>query len=298
MKKKKYMGLIRFVLASIILVALNQAGMAQVAIGSGDRPHVSADLELKDESKGLLIPRVSLVGKFDVTTVPNPAEGLMVYNLIDADNGTPLDFSDDVSAGSIYVFEKGKWVEQYNAESLEKALTDSKLPQIVLLGTVKPAGSGNDNTFVSNDLGNGIRKYMFDDLIYSIPGVYDASLSEFTAPKSGYYQIKMNILIRPNSTASSESSIILGISKPYTGNFPTSGVTNDRFNNYINILNSGSNAALPAYIHFSTTIFMAAGEKVVPLTKKIAPDIFSLNVDGINYKRETTNRIVITYLPK
>lgn len=61
---------------------------AQVTIGSGEVPHTSALLDLKEKAdgtsnKGFLGPRVALSSPTDQTTIPNPAVGLLVYN-----NGT------------------------------------------------------------------------------------------------------------------------------------------------------------------------------------------------------------------
>ncbi|SEM40036.1 hypothetical protein SAMN05421856_1031, partial [Chryseobacterium taichungense] len=43
-------------------------------------PDASAALEVASTNKGMLIPRVALMGSTDQTTIPSPATGLMVYN--------------------------------------------------------------------------------------------------------------------------------------------------------------------------------------------------------------------------
>lgn len=43
-------------------------------------PDASAVLEVSSSNKGILIPRVALTGITDVTTIPSPINGLMVYN--------------------------------------------------------------------------------------------------------------------------------------------------------------------------------------------------------------------------
>ena len=40
----------------------------------------SAMLDVKSDSKGILIPRVNLISVEDVSTIPTPAHGLLVYN--------------------------------------------------------------------------------------------------------------------------------------------------------------------------------------------------------------------------
>ncbi len=54
---------------------------AQMSINTtGAEADPSAGLDIDFSNKGLLIPRVALTSKNDVTTIPNPATGLLVYN--------------------------------------------------------------------------------------------------------------------------------------------------------------------------------------------------------------------------
>ena len=53
---------------------------AQVGIGTTN-PDASAILEVKSASKGVILPKVSLTGTSDVSTIANPTTGLLVYNL-------------------------------------------------------------------------------------------------------------------------------------------------------------------------------------------------------------------------
>jgi trimeric autotransporter adhesin len=66
--------------ASILFaILINFSVKAQVGIGT-TTPHPSALLELTSGSKGLLLPRVALQSSADGTTVPAPANSLLVYN--------------------------------------------------------------------------------------------------------------------------------------------------------------------------------------------------------------------------
>ena len=53
---------------------------AQTGIGTST-PHASAKLDITSTNKGFLPPRVTLTSATDATTIPSPAEGLLVYNL-------------------------------------------------------------------------------------------------------------------------------------------------------------------------------------------------------------------------
>lgn len=54
--------------------------MSQTGIGT-TTPHASAKLDVTSTNKGFLPPRVTLTSVTDATTIPSPAEGLLVYNL-------------------------------------------------------------------------------------------------------------------------------------------------------------------------------------------------------------------------
>lgn len=58
---------------------LTSKGQQSVGIGTNS-PNTSSLLEINSSSKGILIPRISLTGITDITTVPSPANSLLVYN--------------------------------------------------------------------------------------------------------------------------------------------------------------------------------------------------------------------------
>ncbi len=65
---------------TIILLLLASYTFAQTGIGTST-PHASAKLDISATNKGFLPPRVTLTAATDATTIPSPAEGLLVYNL-------------------------------------------------------------------------------------------------------------------------------------------------------------------------------------------------------------------------
>jgi microcystin-dependent protein len=71
-------------------------------------PHLSAMLEVKSDSKGLLLPRVALTGVNDITTVANAANGLFVFS----ENGNVPD--------GLYYWNEGntKWVYVITANDI------------------------------------------------------------------------------------------------------------------------------------------------------------------------------------
>ncbi len=67
--------------------------------------------------KGLLLPRVALRNAIDVTTIPNPANGLMVLNT--ADNGA---YPNQVSGNHFYYWNGTKWTQTAIYEEVLEAV--------------------------------------------------------------------------------------------------------------------------------------------------------------------------------
>ncbi|MGB3947467.1 MAG: tail fiber domain-containing protein [Bacteroidia bacterium] len=69
------------ILASAIILVQLKAVAQNISVNStGALPDPSAMLDVVSTNKGLLLPRVSLTGVNDNTTIPNPATSLLVYN--------------------------------------------------------------------------------------------------------------------------------------------------------------------------------------------------------------------------
>ncbi len=69
----------RYILFIVGLLSSMQV-IAQTGIGT-TTPHASAKLDVSANNKGFLPPRVTLTSATDISTIPSPAEGLLVYNL-------------------------------------------------------------------------------------------------------------------------------------------------------------------------------------------------------------------------
>lgn len=271
------------------LVCVPHKVISQVTIGSLEEPDSSAALDIVSIDKGLLIPRVSLKGNTDTTTILNPANSLIVYNLTDANNSTLSDDTDDVYADRLYSFLDGRWYLLYEEEDMEEAIDSLKLPKIISIVSMK--ASGNDLTYVSDVLGtSGIRKLLFDNKYRDDLDCFDTTTGNFTAPYTGLYRIEINILLRPNNISASRS-MFLGISK-----LTTATISGD-FYSHVNILDPATNRALPSNLTYKTTLLIQKGQKIAPLVKYINPTDFTLNVEAINYTRTYVNTMSIVYYP-
>jgi hypothetical protein len=77
-------------LLAVIVLAVSQTLLFGQNVGinsDGSLPHNSAMLDIKSSNKGLLIPRLSLKSKTDVTTITSPQESLLVYNTSSSGEG-------------------------------------------------------------------------------------------------------------------------------------------------------------------------------------------------------------------
>ena len=64
----------------LLFISFNSSLKSQTGIGT-TTPNASAKLDVYSTNKGFLPPRVTLTSATDATTIANPAEGLLVYNL-------------------------------------------------------------------------------------------------------------------------------------------------------------------------------------------------------------------------
>lgn len=146
---------------------------SQVGINT-TTPNPSAVLDVVSTNKGLLIPRVSLTGNTDLTTIPNPANGLLVYNLVDAGGANP------VKKDNFYKFNAttNKW---------QLLLDETSLP--TLAPAVFRLGTSIDNFL--NGLAPGNSAVVPMALVSnSITGLtYNAATSTITFP-AGIYKME------------------------------------------------------------------------------------------------------------
>ncbi|MFC4740414.1 hypothetical protein ACFO3U_10455 [Flavobacterium ponti] len=112
------------IIAMMILFTTSIA-FSQVGIGTTS-PDSSSMLDITTSSKGLLIPRVNLTSISDVTTIPNPAVSLLVYNKT---NGSGL------IPGFYYWDSQWKLLEVASSTSTDWSLSGNSITSDKFLGT-------------------------------------------------------------------------------------------------------------------------------------------------------------------
>ena len=112
---------------------------AQTGIGT-TTPHASAKLDVSSTNKGFLPPRVTLTGVSDASTIPSPAEGLLVYNL----------GSVGLQAG-YYYWNGASWATIATATIAGSGVTASDMVKLY----------GEAHSKVSGKIGNSTTGYVF-----------------------------------------------------------------------------------------------------------------------------------------
>ncbi|KMQ61519.1 hypothetical protein ACM46_16030 [Chryseobacterium angstadtii] len=278
----------------ISALILGISASAQVGINT-TTPDPSAVLDIKHSNKGLLIPRVSLKDNLDITTIPSPANGLIVYNLT-----TSTGTSNRVMANNFYTFSSStnSWNLLVTDTVLNTAIEGLGVPQLEVVANVST--TGNDTSYVGSDLGANIRKIFFTNEVFDRNSSYDPTISEFKAPKNGYYQIDASILLKSYQAQNTTNIVRLGVSNPYS-TFTYNGNATFAFLNQP--LNAVTDDQQPLTLKVSGVIYMNKDQKICFLTRYITPgttagdNIYSMSTESLGYNRTQANNITIVYLP-
>jgi hypothetical protein len=123
---------------------------AQTGIGTPN-PHPSAKLEVSATNKGFLPPRVTLISVTDVSTVPAPATGLLVYNTGD-NNGLSAGYyfwNGNAWATIATAGGSGSVAAEFGSQILQAGVTiNSATPIDVISFTLPSSGTWEVITFL------------------------------------------------------------------------------------------------------------------------------------------------------
>lgn len=179
-------------------------GYSQVGVGT-NTPNPSAALDIDvsglSNKKGFLLPRVNLIHNKDITTIPNPAAGPVVFNL--QDSMLNANQSTAVVKDMFYFWNGTEWTDIATLDVVKREL----FPQVFLIvgkqdqptstvGTApivvrwQPDGTGT--SVIHLNTGNNIS--LNTD-------------NTFTINKSGQYEVSGSIVMNPNVALNSSANL-------------------------------------------------------------------------------------------
>lgn len=171
---KEYTKLVFFIAISCYLSALHAQPNSGI---STHTPESSAILDLSaNTNKALMISKVHLLSKHDVTTINNPANGLIVYATHDSGSGT-----DQILKDNLYKFNGVKWVRLSSKTKFKEKFDNLDIIKVVAFGS---------NTEPQRCLGITSAYYNLTTLNGPI-----SQNGSFTAPKNGFYSYSSKITV-------------------------------------------------------------------------------------------------------
>ncbi|MCH7403725.1 hypothetical protein ACFOUP_11135 [Belliella kenyensis] len=189
----------------VLIVSLIFFGnvFGQTGIGTVT-PHPSTVLEVSSESRngGVLFPQVNLTSAVDVSTIPNPVAGLMVYNTQNAGAG-----SNAVQANNYYYWDGSRWQKVINTLEVKDLL----LPQVFF---VKETAAQTFSGTNLNTLNNGqdvVVTYSQANVIVNNGNHVTLNNNQFLINSTGDYEVSGYINYNPRTGSSSLTNIIFRI---------------------------------------------------------------------------------------
>ena len=268
------------VIIFIMLISLLMGNILKaqnVGIGASTfTPDASAGLEIRYTNKGLLIPRVALTSTTDVTTIPSPANSLLVYN-----TGTG-----GLSPAGYYYWDGSQWVRLATGTGLNCSSTNY---------LIKSDGSSGICTDIieNNNRNIGIGATPIDD--YKLY-VYRPSTS-YGANKTGIYSYRYGTSGSANGGTSWSNSGIDAAIKGYSywGNEFTAAVAGYNCLDYVNSVGViGSNSGGTVRAELATRSYTYDGSTSDALySLKLTGDFYN---QEISYGQSTTSYFTGTSL--
>lgn len=194
---------IKFLLFFFVILFTNIV-YAQVGVGT-NAPHASAALDMDVSNlaskKGFLLPRVNLTHNKDITTITNPAAGLIVFNLQDSmlnGNATTAVFKD-----MFYFWNGVQWIDIATLDVVKREL----FPQVFFI-----VGKQNQSTSTVSAapiVVNWQTDTTGSSVIHLNSGnnITLNSDNTFTVNKTGQYEVSGSITMNPNVDLSSSANL-------------------------------------------------------------------------------------------
>jgi hypothetical protein len=159
-----------FFIASFLLISCGLFSQVGINTPNPD-PSAALDIVAKASNKGLLIPRVPLQNSTDISTVPNPAVSLLVYNTTANANINP----------GYYYWDGSKWLRFTDSSKIFYGNSDPVIPTTNTTGDIF-INNSTGNLFVYN--GSNWISQMSGTEILSVKIIATDGQTQFSAPWS------------------------------------------------------------------------------------------------------------------
>ncbi len=208
------------------LILLGSILFSQVGVGT-NVPDSSSVLDISSSDKGVLFPRVNLISSTDIVTIPNPANGLVIYN---------TNTQNDIEEDNFYYWNGSVWSLFNKIPSSAKA--------IELVSFYRKTSDQNLTAGV-------ISPITFDEVVFNSSDHVSFSGSDtFTALKDGFYIMDFQVGVL-NPRANTDMLVgVCNISNKWIGR-GTFSVSNDKrtYRSYTTALDLNSGDTFKACFH-------------------------------------------------
>lgn len=167
-----------------------QESTAQVGVNTGGSIETGAAFEVRSTDKGILIPRITLTGSDDITTItPAPSTGLFVYNTTKAGSGSTM-----VEPG-FYYYDGSAWRRLFNeGYTLEYNQTAE------VLGTKNPCNCYSTNYVDVTGLNSGVLTLPFSGTYQIFVKAYMTAGDNLMGNSDGAAQGSISIWMDTNNS--------------------------------------------------------------------------------------------------
>lgn len=177
----------------LLFISFSISVKSQVGIGLNN-PDPNTILDIYSTNKGLLIPRVQLLGTDDVTTIPvtsstnSPEQGTLVYNLLN--NGTS---PNNVFQDTFYIWSGTQWESIGETSDINAEINNNNLTKVLFAGSPAVVNAGYIMPGYSSWTTMNFTTERVD-----IGNIHNGGT--FTVPATGLYSFFGDISLRLSST--------------------------------------------------------------------------------------------------
>jgi hypothetical protein len=140
------------------------------------------DMDITGSHRGMLIPRIPLRDAADRTSIPNPADYLLVFS----------PYTETPSYMGLSYWHNNRWNRLLNQTELYDSISSYHIAQIVLFVNQSRPES---ETHVTDKNEKAPYKLPLDNVIFDSQNAYNKTIWEYVIPEAGIYEIVCNVML-------------------------------------------------------------------------------------------------------